>query len=397
MLLVKQRRCRTEQKTHRGQAVGTRGCPQLTGGSCAIPSCAGDGWAGSQLCPGSSPAAGSAAAPAHHSLWLRGCRQCWGKWKLQTVPFPFPFSIPFSSLPFFPSLSSFILHRSVYSMLHFPSSSISTLHSSFPFILLPSSSILLFHPPSSSLTLHPPLCPSSSSFIPHPPFIFHPPSLILLLHSPSSSILHPPPYSPHFQPSSFILPSLPLAGSPEQDPLSLCPLRHLAPCDAPPCPTWPGTSPRRRSAVNTGELAARRWMLAHSWGQVPDQGDLQEGHTAWWFASRQTDGQTDAAVVVPSISTTVTEGSRSKSIMLSQSFIPKAPFNTSMSQQFHWDHQHTDPKSASGYGHQGDAVQGWVGVHSPGAPCLSFFHCNPLQSKALPCTLTNNAWPLTFL
>lgn len=60
-------------------------------------------------------------------------------------------------------------------------------------------------------------------------------------------------------------------------------------------------------------------------------------------ADRQTDGQTDSAVVVPSISKTVTEGSRSKSIMSSQSFITKTPFNTSRSQQLLLDHQHADP------------------------------------------------------
>lgn len=248
MLLVKQRRCRTEQKTHRGQAVGTRGCPQLTGGSYATPSCAGDGWAGSQLCPGSSPAAGTAAAPARHSLWLRGCRQCWGKWKLEMVPFPFP--IPFSSLPFFPSLSfilllyppSFILYTPC-SIFH-PSPFLSFIHSVLSSLFLyPQSSSFILHLPLSLFILHPP-------FIFHPPsfsFFLHPPSLILLLHSPFSFIFHPSP--------STLLPTFP--AKPLHPPITTlgrstragssspsvawtqrhpAPLRHLAPSDAHPMP-----------------------------------------------------------------------------------------------------------------------------------------------------------------
>lgn len=50
----------------------------LTGGSCATPTCAEAGSGGSPLSPGSSPAGGSAGAPARRSQWPRGCRLCCG-------------------------------------------------------------------------------------------------------------------------------------------------------------------------------------------------------------------------------------------------------------------------------------------------------------------------------
>lgn len=41
--------------------------------------------------------------------------------------------------------------------------------------------------------------------------------------------------------------------------------------------TWPGTSPPLHSAESTGGLSGHRWMLAHSWGLGPNQGDLGVG------------------------------------------------------------------------------------------------------------------------
>lgn len=39
--------------------------------------------------------------------------------------------------------------------------------------------------------------------------------------------------------------------------------------------TWPDTSPPQHSAGSTGGLSAHKWMLAHSWGLGPSQGDLE--------------------------------------------------------------------------------------------------------------------------
>lgn len=202
MLLVKQRRCRTEQQTDAQGAGGGDTLGVLNSLVTAVPLPAVPGAAGQEV--GRALVLHPLREPQQHphvvvcgfgGVGGAGESRSW-RWSLflslSSSP-PFPFSLP--SLSFIHLLYAFIL-RSVHSMLHFSFFSTSIfVRSSFSFILS-LSSILLLHPPS--------LCPSSSPFTLHPPFIFHPPSfsfilrppsLILLLHSPFSFILHPPSFA----------------------------------------------------------------------------------------------------------------------------------------------------------------------------------------------------------
>lgn len=213
MLLVKQRRCRTEQQTDAQGAGGGDMLGVLNSLVTAVPFPAVPGAAGQEV--GRALVLHPLREPQQHPHvvvcgfgGVGGAGES-GSWRrslflsLSSSP-PFPFPLPFpSSTSFMPS--SFVLYTPC-----------SIFHSSPPLSLFVHpflssflySSILLLHPPS--------LCPSSSPFILHPPFVFHPPSfsfilrppsLILLLHSPFSFIphppsfaftLHPPPYPPTF-------------------------------------------------------------------------------------------------------------------------------------------------------------------------------------------------------
>lgn len=244
MLLVKQRRCRTEQQTDAQGAGSGDTLGVLNSLVTAVPLPAVPGAAGQEV--GRALVLHPLREPQQHPHvvvcgfgGVGGAGES-GSWRwslflsLSSSP-PFPFSLP--SLSFIHLLYAFIL-RSVHSMLHF--SFFSTSLFVHPFL----SSFL--YPPSSSFILHPsvlhlPPSPSTlpSSFILHlslSSFALHPSSSSFILHSPSSFILHPSlssftlhPTPPHFQPSPPILPSLPLAGAPEKDPPPLCPLDTVTP------------------------------------------------------------------------------------------------------------------------------------------------------------------------
>lgn len=201
MLLVKQRRCRTEQQTDAQGAGGGDTLGVLNSLVTAVPFPAVPGAAGQEV--GRALVLHPLREPQQHphvvvcgfgGVGGAGESRSW-RWSLflslSSSP-PFPFSLP--SLSFIHLLYAFIL-RSVHSMLHFSFFSTSIfVRSSFSFILS-LSSILLLHPPS--------LCPSSSPFTLHPPFIFHPPSFSFILRP---SIPHPPPpFSILLHPSSSIL------------------------------------------------------------------------------------------------------------------------------------------------------------------------------------------------
>lgn len=201
MLLVKQRRCRTEQQTDAQGAGGGDTLGVLNSLVTAVPFPAVPGAAGQEV--GRALVLHPLREPQQHphvvvcgfgGVGGAGESGSW-RWSLflslsSSPPFPFPLPFP-SSTSFMPS--SFVLYTPC-----------SIFHSSPPLSLFVHpflssflySSILLLHPPS--------LCPSSSPFTLHPPFIFHPPSfsfilrppsLILLLHSPFSFILHPPSFA----------------------------------------------------------------------------------------------------------------------------------------------------------------------------------------------------------
>lgn len=244
MLLVKQRRCRTEQQTDAQGAGGGDMLGVLNSLVTAVPFPAVPGAAGQEV--GRALVLHPLREPQQHPHvvvcgfgGVGGAGES-GSWRrslflsLSSSP-PFPFPLPFpSSTSFMPS--SFVLYTPC-----------SIFHSSPPLSLFVHPFLSSFlYPPSSSFILHPsvlhlPPSPSTlpSSFILHlslSSFALHPSSSSFILHSPSSFILHPSlssftlhPTPPHFQPSPPILPSLPLAGAPEKDPPPLCPLDTVTP------------------------------------------------------------------------------------------------------------------------------------------------------------------------
>lgn len=200
MLLVKQRRCRTEQQTDAQGAGGGDMLGVLNSLVTAVPFPAVPGAAGQEV--GRALVLHPLREPQQHphvvvcgfgGVGGAGESGSW-RWSLflslsSSPPFPFPLPFP-SSTSFMPS--SFVLYTPC-----------SIFHSSPPLSLFVHpflssflySSILLLHPPS--------LCPSSSPFTLHPPFIFHPPSFSFILRP---SIPHPPPpFSILLHPSSSIL------------------------------------------------------------------------------------------------------------------------------------------------------------------------------------------------
>lgn len=243
MLLVKQRRCRTEQQTDAQGAGGGDTLGVLNSLVAAVPLPAVPGAAGQEV--GRALVLHPLREPQQHphvvvcgfgGVGGAGESGSW-RWSLflslsSSPPFPFPLPFP-SSTSFMPS--SFVLYTPC-----------SIFHSSPPlcsFILFFHPFFILHPPPSSSIPLsfifplHPPpsLHLSSSIFLFHPSPL-HPSSSSSILHSPSSLILHPSlssftlhPTPPHFQPSPPILPSLPLAGAPEKDPPPLCALDTVTP------------------------------------------------------------------------------------------------------------------------------------------------------------------------
>lgn len=201
MLLVKQRRCRTEQQTDAQGAGGGDTLGVLNSLVTAVPFPAVPGAAGQEV--GRALVLHPLREPQQHphvvvcgfgGVGGAGESRSW-RWSLflslSSSP-PFPFSLP--SLSFIHLLYAFIL-RSVHSMLHFSFFSTSIfVRSSFSFILS-----LFFHPPPSSSI------PLSFIFPLHPPPSLHLSSSIFLFH-PSPSIPHPPPpFSILLHPSSSIL------------------------------------------------------------------------------------------------------------------------------------------------------------------------------------------------
>lgn len=198
MLLVKQRRCRTEQQTDAQGAGGGDMLGVLNSLVTAVPFPAVPGAAGQEV--GRALVLHPLREPQQHphvvvcgfgGVGGAGESGSW-RWSLflslsSSPPFPFPLPFP-SSTSFMPS--SFVLYTPC-----------SIFHSSPPLC----SFILFFHP---FFILHPP--PSSSiplSFIfpLHPPPSLHLSSSIFLFH-PSPSIPHPPPsFSILLHPSSSIL------------------------------------------------------------------------------------------------------------------------------------------------------------------------------------------------
>lgn len=212
MLLVKQRRCRTEQQTDAQGAGGGDMLGVLNSLVTAVPFPAVPGAAGQEV--GRALVLHPLREPQQHphvvvcgfgGVGGAGESGSW-RWSLflslsSSPPFPFPLPFP-SSTSFMPS--SFVLYTPC-SIFHSSPPLCSFILFFHPFFILPSSSFIL-HPS----VLHLPPSPSTlpSSFILHLSLSsFAPPSLILLLHSPFSFIphppsfafiLHPPPYPPTF-------------------------------------------------------------------------------------------------------------------------------------------------------------------------------------------------------